>query len=71
VDNEATAEDLVTQVFIEVWLDAAKFDGRSHVARHERRFRCCARSCHRQEQRSAIRRSDEGDRGEADRADPP
>jgi RNA polymerase sigma-70 factor (ECF subfamily) len=31
VDNEATAEDLVTQVFIEVWLDAAKFDGRSHV----------------------------------------
>jgi len=32
VDNQATAEDLVSEVFVEVWRDAAKFQGRSQVA---------------------------------------
>jgi RNA polymerase sigma-70 factor, ECF subfamily len=32
VDNRATAEDLVSEVFIEVWREAARFEGRSQVA---------------------------------------
>jgi RNA polymerase sigma-70 factor, ECF subfamily len=32
VDNQATAEDLVSEVFVEVWRDSAKFEGRSQVA---------------------------------------
>ena len=32
VGNEATAEDLMRAVFIEVWREAAKFEGRSQVA---------------------------------------
>jgi len=32
VDNEATAEDLVSEVFLEVWRQAAAFEGRSQVA---------------------------------------
>jgi len=32
VDNEATAEDLVSEVFIEAWRQAATFEGRSQVA---------------------------------------
>lgn len=32
VDNEATAEDLVSEVFIDVWRHAGKFEARSQVA---------------------------------------
>jgi RNA polymerase sigma-70 factor, ECF subfamily len=32
VDNEATAEDLLSEVFIEVWRHAAQFEARSQVA---------------------------------------
>jgi RNA polymerase sigma-70 factor (ECF subfamily) len=32
VDNEATAEDLVSEVFIEVWRNAAQFEARSQVS---------------------------------------
>src|SRR5690242_16087239 len=32
VDNEATAEDLVSEVFLEVWRKAAQFEGRSQVS---------------------------------------
>lgn len=32
VDSEATAEDLVSEVFIEVWRNAAKFETRSQVS---------------------------------------
>jgi RNA polymerase sigma-70 factor (ECF subfamily) len=31
-DNTATAEDLVSEVFLDVWLNARKFEGRSQVA---------------------------------------
>jgi RNA polymerase sigma-70 factor (ECF subfamily) len=32
VDNEATAEDLVSEVFIEVWRNAGQFEARSQVS---------------------------------------
>jgi RNA polymerase sigma-70 factor (ECF subfamily) len=32
VDGEATAEDLVSEVFIEVWRNAAQFEARSQVS---------------------------------------
>ena len=32
VANEATAEDVVSEVFIEVWRNAGRFEGRSQVA---------------------------------------
>ena len=32
VDNEATAEDLVSEVFIEVWRNAAQFEARKRIA---------------------------------------
>jgi RNA polymerase sigma-70 factor (ECF subfamily) len=32
VENEAVAENLVSEVFVEVWRDAAKFEGRPQVA---------------------------------------
>jgi RNA polymerase sigma-70 factor (ECF subfamily) len=32
VDNEATAEDLLSEVFIEVWRHAGQFEARSQVA---------------------------------------
>jgi RNA polymerase sigma-70 factor (ECF subfamily) len=32
VDNEATAEDLLSEVFIEVWRDAARFEARAQVS---------------------------------------
>src|SRR6266852_9413841 len=32
VDGEATAEDLVSEVFIEVWRNAAHFESRSQVS---------------------------------------
>lgn len=32
VDNESTAEDLVSEVFIEVWRNAAQFEARSRVS---------------------------------------
>ena len=32
VRNEATAEDLISEVFLDVWRQAAKFEGRSAVS---------------------------------------
>jgi RNA polymerase sigma-70 factor (ECF subfamily) len=32
VRNEATAEDLISEVFLDVWRQAAKFEGRSQVS---------------------------------------
>jgi RNA polymerase sigma-70 factor (ECF subfamily) len=32
VDNEASAEDLLSEVFIEVWRNAGRFEGRSEVS---------------------------------------
>lgn len=32
VDNEATAEDLLNEVFIEIWRNAGRFDARSQVS---------------------------------------
>ena len=32
VGNEATAEDILNEVFVEVWRNAGKFEGRSQVA---------------------------------------
>ena len=32
VRNEATAEDLISEVFLEVWRNAGKFEGRSAVS---------------------------------------